>query len=136
MNLTPPKGALTVLSITWIIFALLAVILLFLPNSPMSIGFAIVAVVIGIASAMLWKESTDAAKVLIFLFALSILLAIPALLMKDQSWTERIIRIGKMAMTGYFIQVLWVWKENKMGANRVAGSINAPRPHTTGHTGP
>jgi hypothetical protein len=63
-----------------------------------------------------------------------------SLLIEENSISLQYSAVPESSQAGLYLALLAIGfallNRNKNGSNRVAGSIDSPRPHTTGHTGP
>ncbi len=111
MRFQPPGGELTVWSVLWILFAVLSVAAAVVTENPAHYFFA---ACIGLPSLGLWLGQRWCGYVLAGCFALSIPLAILALIAVDETLLERGIRLFRIVLAGYFAFITFRWAHSEV----------------------
>jgi hypothetical protein len=106
MKITPPGGELTFWSVVWILFALAAVYLAIATGNS---GYYIVGACIGLPAIGMWLGLRWCGYLLSAFLALSIPLALLALVVVDDTLGERAYRLVRIAAAGYFAWISFVW---------------------------
>ena len=109
MHLTPPGGPLTFLSLLWLVYSAICLWLGIRLASP---TFLIFAAVIGLPTIGIWLQSRAAGWVLLGVFVLSIPLGLFALVVLDDNWSSRAVRLIQLPATCYFAFLLYRWSNS------------------------
>ncbi len=109
MPFKPPGGELTVWSALWIVFGIAATV----AASTLGItGYYILGACVGLPALGMWFEQRWCGYVFAGLMALSIPLALIALVAIDETLTKRVYRLVRIAMAGYFACLTFRWAQD------------------------
>ncbi len=109
MAFKPPGGELTVWSAIWIIFGVVATI----AAATMGItGYYILATCVGLPALGMWFEQRWCGYVFAALMAITIPLALLAIVTIDDTLIERAYRGIRIAMAGYFAFITFRWAQD------------------------
>lgn len=106
MAFKPPGGELTVWSVIWIVFGVGA---LYVAATMELAGYYILGACVGLPAVGMWFEQRWCGYVFAGLMALTIPLALIALVTLDDTMTERAYRLLRIAMAGYFAFITFRW---------------------------
>ncbi len=109
MAFKPPGGDLTGWSILWIFFGIVATI----AGAMSGTAFYFLGTFVGFLAAGMWFEQRWCGYLFACLMVLVILLAILALVMVDETWTDRAYRLLRMALSGYFALITFRWAQRE-----------------------
>lgn len=109
MAFKPPGGELTAWSALWIVFGIGATI----AASTMGLtGYYILGACVGLPALGMWFEQRWCGYVFAGLMALTIPLALIALVAMDDTLMERAYRLVRIAMAGYFAFLTFRWAQD------------------------
>ncbi len=109
MTFKPPGGDLTGWSILWIFFGIGSTIAAAMSGT----AFYLLGTLVGFLAVGMWFEQRWCGYLFAGLMILMIPLAILALVMVDETWTERAYRLLRIAMSGYFALITFRWAQDE-----------------------
>jgi hypothetical protein len=110
MAFKPPGGELTAWSALWILFGIGATI----AASTMGLtGYYVLGALVGLPALGMWFEQRSCGYVFAGVMALSIPLALIALVALDDTLSERAYRLVRIAMAGYFAFLTFRWAQDE-----------------------
>ena len=110
MAFKPPGGELTAWSALWILFGTGATI----AASTMGLtGYYVLGALVGLPALGMWFEQRWCGYVFAFVMALSIPLALIALVAWDDTVSERAYRLVRIAMASYFAYLTFRWAQDE-----------------------
>lgn len=109
MAFKPPGGELTAWSAIWIVFGIAAT---FAAATMGLTGYYILGACVGLPAVGMWFEQRWCGYVFAGLMALTIPLALIAIVTVDDTLTERAYRTLRIAMAGYFAFITFRWAQD------------------------
>ena len=109
MTFKPPGGELTFWSALWVLFGVAAI------SAAATMGltvYYVLGALVGLPALGMWFNQRWCGYVFAGLMALSIPLALLALLTVDGTWAERGYRLFRIAMAGYFAFLTFRWAQD------------------------
>tara|TARA_R110002073_G_scaffold26258_1_gene86286 strand:- start:2289 stop:2621 length:333 start_codon:yes stop_codon:yes gene_type:complete len=109
MTFKPPGGELTFWSALWVLFGVAAIV----AATTMGLtGYYVLGALVGLPALGMWFDQRWCGYVFAGLMALTIPLALLALVTVDDTWPERGYRLVRVGMSGYFAFIAFRWAQD------------------------